>query len=69
MHIYSFLIDVTCWLIAMLYKKGLSVAQVRLIFQLPPEYGRFDTPLAYLEWYNLQSYIPSLGMYQVTCSY
>jgi hypothetical protein len=50
-------------------KKDLSVAQVRVIFQLPPEYGRFDIPLAYVEWYTpLQSFVPSLGMYQVTCS-
>ena len=51
-------------------KKGLSVGQVCIIFQLPPEYGRFDIPLAYVEWYTpLQLYIPSLGMYQVTQSF
>src|SRR5258707_4831088 len=38
---------------------------------LSHEFVRFYTnsPLAYLEWYNLQSYIPSLRMYQVTHSY
>jgi hypothetical protein len=50
--------------------KELSVAQVRVIFQLPSEYGRFDTPLAYVEWYTpLQMYIPSLGMYQISRSF
>jgi hypothetical protein len=51
-------------------KKDLSVAQVRVIFQLPPEYGSFDIPLAYVEWYTpLKSYIPSLGMYQISRSF
>lgn len=51
-------------------EKDLSVAQVRVIFQLPPEYGRFDTPLAYVEWYTpLQLYNPSLGMYQISRSF
>ncbi|KAH9983681.1 hypothetical protein BJV77DRAFT_1062367 [Russula vinacea] len=50
--------------------KGLSVAQVRAIFQLPQEYSQFDTPLAYVEWYTpLQSYVPSLGMYQISRSF
>ena len=50
--------------------KGLSVAQVRVIFQLPLEYGRFDTPLAYVEWYTpLTSYIPAIGMYQISRSF
>jgi hypothetical protein len=50
--------------------KDVSVAQVHVIFQLPGEYGRFDTPLAYVEWYTpLQSFNPSLGMYQVTRSF
>ena len=46
------------------------MGQVRVIFELPLEYGRFDIPLAYIEWYTpLQLYIPSLGMYQVTRSF
>lgn len=49
--------------------KGLSVAQVRAIFKLLPEYRHFDMPLAYVEWYTpLQTYIPSLEMYQISCS-
>ncbi|KAJ7574250.1 hypothetical protein C8J56DRAFT_979934 [Mycena floridula] len=46
--------------------KGLSVGQVRVIFQLPGEYGRFDKPLAYVEWLTpLSLYISVLGAYQV----
>ena len=49
--------------------KGLSVAQVCAIFKLLPEYRHFDTPLAYVKWYTpLQTYIPSLEMYQISCS-
>ena len=48
--------------------KGILVAQVHVIFQLPSEYG-FETPLAYVEWYTpLQLYSPSLRMYQVSRS-
>lgn len=50
--------------------KDLSVAQVRVIFRLPPEYGHFDTPLAYVEWYTeLKKYNALLGMYQIRRSY
>jgi hypothetical protein len=52
------------------FKIDLTVAQVWVIFKLPSEYGHFDTPLAYVEWYTpLQSYSPSLGMYQITHSF
>ena len=47
-------------------KKDHSVTQVYVIFQLLPEYGHFDISLAYVKWYtSLQSYVPSLWMYQV----
>jgi hypothetical protein len=52
------------------FKIDLIVAQVWVIFKLPPEYRHFDTPLAYIEWYTpLQLYSPSLGMYQITHSF
>ncbi|KDQ54674.1 hypothetical protein JAAARDRAFT_135540 [Jaapia argillacea MUCL 33604] len=32
--------------------EGLRVAQVRAIFQLPPQFGHFPHPLAYVEWFT-----------------
>ncbi|KAF8874919.1 hypothetical protein BD779DRAFT_1678481 [Infundibulicybe gibba] len=32
--------------------KGLCVAQVRVIFHLPKEYGEYSHPLAYVEWFK-----------------
>ncbi|KAF8197216.1 hypothetical protein K438DRAFT_1585219 [Mycena galopus ATCC 62051] len=31
---------------------GLRVAQIRAIFQLPPQYGTYPHPLAYVEWFT-----------------
>lgn len=31
---------------------GLLVAQVRVIFDLPPQFGQIDKPLAYIEWFT-----------------
>ena len=70
--VYSFLINVIVQLIVSSrhLKQDLSVGQVRIIFQLPPEYGQFDIPLAFVEWYTpLRHLHPSLGMYQVTRSF
>ncbi|KAJ7184817.1 Zn-finger domain-containing protein [Mycena filopes] len=32
--------------------KGLRVAQIRAIFTLPPQYGTYPHPLAYIEWFT-----------------
>ncbi|KAJ6553375.1 hypothetical protein B0H19DRAFT_949761 [Mycena capillaripes] len=32
--------------------QGLRVAQVRAIFTLPPQYGKYSHPLAYIEWFT-----------------
>ncbi|KAJ7659560.1 hypothetical protein DFH06DRAFT_1089760 [Mycena polygramma] len=32
--------------------QGLRVAQVRAIFMLPPQYGTYSHPLAYVEWFT-----------------
>ena len=31
---------------------GLRVARVRVIFHLPPQFGSFHHPLAYIEWFT-----------------
>ncbi|KAJ6548353.1 hypothetical protein B0H19DRAFT_1298935 [Mycena capillaripes] len=31
---------------------GLRVAQIRAIFMLPPQYGKYPHPLAYIEWFT-----------------
>jgi hypothetical protein len=47
----------------------LSVAQVRVIFNLPDKFGTFDEPLAYVEWFTpLGSILPDLGMHQISHS-
>ena len=46
-----------------------NVAQVRVIFTLPEEYGLFHHPLAYVEWFTpLHEPVHELGMYQVSQS-
>ena len=48
---------------------GLKVAQVRVIFALPEEYGTFRHPLAYVEWFTpFRTPAQDLGMYQVSRS-
>ncbi|KAJ7506471.1 Zn-finger domain-containing protein [Mycena galericulata] len=32
--------------------EGLRVAQIRVIFTLPPQYGTYTHPLAYIEWFT-----------------
>ncbi|KAJ7495100.1 hypothetical protein FB451DRAFT_999355, partial [Mycena latifolia] len=32
--------------------QGLRIAQVRAIFMLPPQYGTYPHPLAYIEWFT-----------------
>ena len=36
----------------MLVLLGLRAGRVRLIFELPPQYGRLAHPLLYIEWYT-----------------
>ena len=48
---------------------GLRVAQVRLIFNLPPQFGSFPHPLAYIEWFTrLGNPDPNTGLYSITRS-
>lgn len=45
---------------------GLRVAQIRIIFNLPPQFGRHTKPLAYIEWFTpLGTPDPVTGMYTV----
>ena len=45
------------------------VGQVRVIFQILKEYGDFEHPFAYVEWFTVfQSAVPDLGMYLVSRS-
>ncbi|KAJ7722483.1 hypothetical protein B0H14DRAFT_2180354, partial [Mycena olivaceomarginata] len=32
--------------------QGLRVAQIRAIFRLPPQYGTYPHPLAYIGWFT-----------------
>ncbi|KAF9557788.1 hypothetical protein CPC08DRAFT_594491, partial [Agrocybe pediades] len=32
--------------------QGLHVAQIRAIFNLPPQFGSYAHPLAYIEWFT-----------------
>ena len=48
---------------------GLRVAQVQLIFNLPPEFGSALHPLAYIHWYTpFQTFNEDLKMFQITRS-
>lgn len=48
---------------------GLYVAQIRVIFTLPEEYGSFKDPLAYVEWFKpLHQMDNIVGMYKVSRS-
>jgi hypothetical protein len=45
------------------------VAQVRVIFNLPEEYGSYKHPLAYVDWYKpFRAPVPDLNMHQVSLS-
>ncbi|KAF8868642.1 hypothetical protein BD779DRAFT_1614940 [Infundibulicybe gibba] len=45
---------------------GLRVAQVRVIFLLPPYFGAYPHPLAYVEWFtSLGAPDPQTGMYVI----
>ena len=48
---------------------GLRIAQIRLIFDLPPHFGKFPHPLAYVEWFTpLGSPDASTGIHSITRS-
>lgn len=51
----------------MFQSPGLRLAQVRLIFRLPEEYGKFSEPLLYVNWFKpLRVPTEPLGIYQVS---
>ncbi|KAJ7810956.1 Zn-finger domain-containing protein [Mycena olivaceomarginata] len=46
--------------------EGLRVGQIRAIFQLPPQYGTYPHPLAYVEWFTpFNQPDPTTGMYTI----
>ena len=48
---------------------GLRVAQIRLIFNLPPQFGSYHHPLAYIEWFTqLGNMDPVTGLHSVSRS-
>jgi hypothetical protein len=48
---------------------GLRAAQIHAIFSLPPQYGTFAHPLAYVEWFRPFSTIDgTVGMHKVVRS-
>ncbi|KII84510.1 hypothetical protein PLICRDRAFT_117586 [Plicaturopsis crispa FD-325 SS-3] len=49
--------------------KGLRVAQIRAIFDLPPQFGSFPHPLVYVEWFRpLTAIDPLTGMFRIARS-
>ncbi|KAF9235882.1 hypothetical protein BU15DRAFT_89436 [Melanogaster broomeanus] len=51
------------------FHSGLRVAQIRAIFTLPRQFGRYDHPLMYIEWFTpLKGLDPILGMHQISRS-
>lgn len=47
----------------------MAVAQIRVIFRLPEDFGMFTEPLAYVEWFTpLSSLVPDIGMYKISPS-
>ncbi|KAJ7052173.1 hypothetical protein C8F01DRAFT_998440 [Mycena amicta] len=49
--------------------EGLFPGRIRAIFALPIEYGRFETPLAYIEWYKpLTTRDDTLGMFKISAA-
>lgn len=52
-----------------MFLTGIRVARVKVIFELPPEFGRMEHPLAYVEWYTpFTRRDPLIGMYQISRS-
>lgn len=45
---------------------GLRAARVRVIFNLPPQFGHYPLPLAYVEWYTpFSTPDPITGLYSL----
>lgn len=48
---------------------GLCVARVRAIFRLPTEYGKYEHPLAYVEWFKpFRDPVPDIQLFKVSHS-
>ena len=48
---------------------GLAVARVRVIFSIPPDFGEYAEPVAYVDWFKpLQPPVVDIGMHQVSLS-
>lgn len=51
------------------FNPGLRVAEVRVIFTLPAQFGHSSRPLAYIHWFTpLHTWNDKLGMYQLSRS-
>ena len=48
---------------------GLRVAEIRAIFKLLSQFGRFSQPLAYVHWFTpFRAWDPQLGMFKLSRS-
>lgn len=48
---------------------GLRIAQIRVLFKLPSQYGKFPHPLAYVEWFRpFTTRDEATGLYKVARS-
>ena len=49
--------------------KGIRGTQIRVIFKLPDEFGRYPSPLAYVHWFKpIHAPVPNLDFYSVSFS-
>ena len=48
---------------------GLRVAEIRVIFKLPTQFGQFSQPLAYVHWFKpFRAWDTQLGMFKLSRS-
>ena len=61
--------DINLFFLYFLQCVGLRVAQVQLLFNLPPQFSPFPHPLAYIECFTkLGPPDPTTGLHSITCS-
>jgi hypothetical protein len=52
-----------------IFLKGLRVAEIRAIFKLPSQFGKFTQPPVYIHWFKpFQAWDPQLGMFKLSRS-
>ena len=58
-----------CHLVKFSFLTGLRVAEIRVIFKLPTQFGKFSQPLAYVHWFKpFRAWDTQLGMFKLSRS-